>query len=78
MQLRPALHFSAALQHSVVKYTAAAESAVRAEERGGGALPRKLRGFEEQQVMTNHLLQEISKGIWALVDLKHTEVSPIG
>ncbi len=38
-------------------------------------LPRKPRGFEDQQVMTNHLLREISKGIWALVDLKRAEVS---
>ncbi len=59
----------------MAKYTTAAESVVWAEERGGRALPWKLRGFEDQQVMTNHLLREILKGIWVLVDLKHAEVS---
>ncbi len=54
---------STVLQCSVAKYTAAAELAVWAEEKRGRVLPQKPRGFEEQQVMTNHLLREILKGI---------------
>ncbi len=63
------------LRRSVAKYTAAAESAVRAVERGGGVVPRKPRGMEELMVVNNHLLQELLKQSRAQTDLLRGLVS---